>query len=295
MSDAPSTGPASTGLPLAASLDGPAGKPVLVLGPSLGTAREVWDPQVPALAAHFRLLRYDLPGHARPPARGAPRDPATPPGPYSVAGLGLGVLALLDRHGLDRVHYAGISIGGMIGMWLAARAPGRIAALGLCCTSAHLPPAKGEGEGGWLARAEQVRSAGMTSITEQSLGRWFTEPFVRACPATVAAHAATLAAVEPEGYAGCCEAIAAMDLRPLLGSITAPALVIAGSEDPATPPAHGALIASQIHAARLRVIRGAAHLANVQAHGQVTAALLAHLTAVNRADGEHASPDSRKP
>jgi 3-oxoadipate enol-lactonase len=158
----------------------------------------------------------------------------------------------------------------MIGMWLAARAPGRIAALGLCCTSAHLPPASG-----WLARAEQVRSAGMASITDQSLGRWFTGPFGRACPATVAKHAATLEAVDSEGYAGCCAAIAAMDLRPLLGSITAPTLVIAGSEDPATPPAHGALIASQIHGARLQVIRGAAHLANVQAPGQVTAALLA--------------------
>jgi 3-oxoadipate enol-lactonase len=265
--------PTATVLPLAASLEGPAGKPVLVLGNSLGTSREVWDQQVPALAPRFRLLRFDLPGHARPPAPGAPRDPATPPGPYSIAGLGLAVLALLDRYGLDRVHYAGISIGGMIGMWLAARAPGRISALGLCCTSAHLPPASG-----WLARAEQVRSAGTASITGQSLGRWFTEPFVQACPATVAAHAATLEAVDPEGYAGCCAAIAAMDLRPLLGSITAPTLVIAGSEDPATPPAHGALIASRIHGASLQVIRGTAHLANVQAHGQVTAALLAHLT-----------------
>jgi 3-oxoadipate enol-lactonase len=264
-------------LPLAASLDdGPAGKPVLVLGSSLGTSREVWDRQVPALAARFRLLRFDLPGHARPPAPGAPRDPATPPGPYSIAELGSAVLARLDGYGLDRVHYAGISIGGMIGMWLAARAPGRIASLGLCCTSAHLPPVSG-----WLARAEQVRSAGMASITGSSLSRWFTEPFVRACPATAAAYAATLAAVDPEGYAGCCAAIAAMDLCPLLGSITAPTLVIAGSEDPATPPAHGALIASQIHGARLWVIRGAAHLANVQAHGQVTAALLAHLAAVN--------------
>ena len=172
------------------------------------------------------------------------------------------------------MHYAGISIGGMIGMWLAAHAPGRIASLGLCCTSAYLPPASG-----WLDRADQVRSAGMASITTPSLGRWFTGPFRRACPATVAAHAATLEAVDPEGYAGCCAAIAAMDLRPRLGSIAAPTLVIAGSEDPATPPAHGALIASRIPGAGLRVIRGAAHLANVQAPGQVTAALLTHLTA----------------
>jgi 3-oxoadipate enol-lactonase len=182
------------------------------------------------------------------------------------------VLALLDRYGVGRVHYAGISLGGMIGLWLAAHAPERIAALGLCCTSAHLPPAAG-----WLARADRVRSAGTASVTGQSLGRWFTEPFVRAAPATVAAHAAVLEATDPEGYAGCCTAIAAMDLRPCLGSITAPTLVIAGSEDPATPPAHGALIARHIPGARLLVIRGAAHLANVQAPGPVTAALLGHL------------------
>jgi 3-oxoadipate enol-lactonase len=195
-----------------------------------------------------------------------------PAGPYSIGDLASSVLALLDGYGAGRVHYAGISIGGMIGLWLAAHAPRRIAALGLCCTSAHLPPASG-----WLARAEQVRSAGMASITGQSLGRWFTEPFLRADPATAAAYAATLAAVDPEGYAGCCAAIAAMDLRPRLGSITAPTLVIAGSEDPATPPAHGALIASRIPGARLRVIRGTAHLTNVQAPGEVTAALLTHL------------------
>jgi 3-oxoadipate enol-lactonase len=247
---------------------------VLVLGPSLGTSREVWDPQVPALAKHFRLLRYDLPGHARPRSPGVPRDPAAPPGPYSVADLGLGVLALLDRRGLDRVHYAGISLGGMVGVWLAAHAPERIAALGLCCTSPHLPPASG-----WLARAGQVRSVGMASVTTQSLSRWFTEPFLRSSPATAAAHAATLEAVDPEGYAGCCAAIAAMDLCPLLGSITAPALVIAGSEDPATPPAHGALIASQVRGARLIVVRGAAHLANVQFPGSITAALRTHLLA----------------
>src|SRR5579875_3252603 len=233
--------PAGRELPLAASLDGPAGKPVLVLGNSLGTSRQVWEPQLPALAPRFRLLRFDLPGHGVPAGPGAAGGPAVSPGPYRLADLGSGVLALLDRFGLDQVHYAGISIGGMIGMWLAAHAPGRIASLGLCCTSAYLPPASG-----WLDRADQVRSAGMASITTPSLGRWFTGPFRRACPATVAAHAATLEAVDPEGYAGCCAAIAAMDLRPRLGSIAAPTLVIAGSEDPATPPAHGALIASRI-------------------------------------------------
>jgi 3-oxoadipate enol-lactonase len=185
------------------------------------------------------------------------------------------VLDLLDRHHVDRVCYAGISLGGMIGMWLAAHAPARIAALGLCCTSACMPPASG-----WLARAARVRADGMAAITEQTLGRWFTTPFLRSSPPAAALAAAMHASTDPEGYAGCCEAIAAMDLRPVLGSITAPTLVIAASEDPATPPAHGALIAGKVPGARLTVIRGTSHLANLQAPGPVTAALLAHLTAI---------------
>jgi 3-oxoadipate enol-lactonase len=253
-----------TRLDLAASLTGSG--PVLVLGNSLGTSRSVWDAQLPALAGRFRLLRYELPGHGT-----GPHHPR--PGPYTIAQLGSAVLALLDEHGIDRASYAGISIGGMIGLWLAAHAPSRIAALGLCCTSAYLPPA-----GGWLDRAALVRSAGMAPVIDPALGRWFTPPFVQAGRPAVAAVKAMLAGTDPEGYAGCCEAIAAMDLRPSLGSITAPTLVVAASEDPATPPWHGALIARRIPGAKLVVVRGAAHLANIQAPGPVTAALLDHLT-----------------
>ena len=208
-------------------------------------------------------------GHRR--HRVAPGSPA-PPGPYALADLAADVLQLLDDFGIAAASYCGISLGGMIGMWLAVHAPEQIDALGLCCTSAWLPPASG-----WLARAELVRTSGMAPVTGQALARWFTPPFRRSAPAALAA--AMLAGTDPEGYAGCCEAIAAMDLRPVLGSITAPTLVIAASEDPATPPAHGALIARRVPGARLTVIRGAAHLASLQAPGPVTAALLGHLRA----------------
>jgi 3-oxoadipate enol-lactonase len=262
MSDA-EPAPAPLPLPLASSLDGPAGAPVLVLGNSLGTSRAVWDPQIPALAGRFRLLRYELPGHGGSPAAA---------GPYTIPQLGAGVLRLLDRHGIEHAGYVGISLGGMLGMWLAASSPGRIDALGLVCTSAYLPPASG-----WLARAEQVRAAGMSSVVEQLLGRWFTRAFAAREPEVTAAFGADLERTDAAGYAACCEALARMDLRPMLGSITAPTLVISAAEDPATPPAHGALIARAIPGARLRVIRGTAHLANAGAPGEVTAALLDHL------------------
>lgn len=272
---------------LAAELEGPAGAPVLVLGDSLGTTRSVWDAQVPALRQYFRLLRFEHRGHGTGPAvaagAAAGRDPAAaaagdqgrspaPAGPYTVDELGRDVLALLDSRGLGRVLYCGISLGGMVGMWLAATAPARIAGLGLCCTSAFLPPAAG-----WAARAAQVRSAGMSSVVEQVADRWFTPAFRASDPATVHAFRIALEGTSAEGYAGCCEAIGAMDLRPSLASICAPTLVISGADDPATPPGHGAVIASGISTARLRVIRGAAHLANVSAAGEVTAALLPHL------------------
>ncbi|MGN6793326.1 MAG: 3-oxoadipate enol-lactonase [Streptosporangiaceae bacterium] len=245
-------------------MDGPPGAPVLVLGNSLGTSRAVWDRQVPALAAHFRLLRYELPGHGGSPAAS---------GPYTIAQLGGAVRALLDGHGVDRAAYCGISLGGMVGMWLAATSPERISALGLICTSAYLPPASG-----WLARADLVRESGMAAICEPSIGRWFTPAFVRREPGVARAFAADLERTDPDGYAGCCAAIAGMDLRSQLGDIAAPAMVIAGADDPATPPGHGALIATRAGGgARLRVIRGAAHLANVAAPGEVAALLGGHL------------------
>jgi len=236
-----------------------------VLGNSLGTSRAVWDRQVAVLSARFRLLRYELPGHGGSPA---------PDRPYTVAELGTAVRALLDQYGIERAAYCGISLGGMAGMWLAADSPGRIAALGLVCTSAYLPPASA-----WLARAEQVRAAGLGSISAASVARWFTPAFAAREPAVPAAFAADLERTDVAGYAGCCAAIAGMDLRERLGSITAPALVISGAEDPATPPGHGARIAVGLRRARLIVVRGAAHMANVSSPEQVTAALLGHLQA----------------
>src|SRR6266480_4302205 len=130
--------------PVLASIGDPAGAPVLVLGNSLGTTRELWDPQLDVLARRFRLLRYEHRGHGGSPA---------PPGPYAISDLGADVLALLDVFEVATAYYAGVSLGGMVGMWLAANAPGRLQALALCCTSACLKPAQL-----WVDRAAAVRS-----------------------------------------------------------------------------------------------------------------------------------------
>jgi 3-oxoadipate enol-lactonase len=272
MSEPAQPGAAGPGgrVPLVASLDGPVGAPVVVLGNSLGTSRACWEPQVPVLARHFRVLRYEHRGHGT--ASGG-RSPA-PPGPYSIAELAGDVLGLLDSHDIARALYCGVSMGGMVGMWLAANAPERIAGLGLSCTSAHLPPASA-----MLDRAAAVRAEGTGSVAGQVVGRWFTPAFRAAHPEVPAAFVDGLADIDDEGYAGCCEAIAGMDLRPALARVAAPTLVIAGAEDPSTPPWHGAVIAAGIPGARLRVVRRAAHLANVSAAAEVTALLVPHLLA----------------
>jgi 3-oxoadipate enol-lactonase len=248
---------------LAAAVDGPAAAPVLVLGNSLGTTGEVWQPQLATLREHFRLVRYEHRGHGGSPA---------PAGPYALADLGADVLRLLDDLRTGPVSYAGISLGGMVGMWLAAHAPDRITALAVCCTSACFPD-----QAFWSDRAARVRADGLAPLAGQVVGRWFTPEFAAHHPAIPAGFVATLnSSVDPVGYAGCCDAIAGMDLRPALPAVTAPTLVIAGSEDPATPPWQGAVIARAIPDARLRVIRGAAHLANVSQPSEVTVALASH-------------------
>ena len=243
--------------------DGPEGAPVVVLANSLGTTTELWDRQVGALAERFRVLRYDLRGHG---------DSPVPPGPYTIDDLGGDLLALLDRLGLARVSVCGVSMGAMSAMWLAARAPERVDRLVLCCTSAHMPPREQ-----WLERAALVRAEGTGAVVEGALERWFSEAFRAADPGAVASIAETLGAIAPEGYAGCCEALGALDLRAELPAIRAPALVIAGAEDPATPPDHARRIRDAIPGARLMVVPGTRHLTNVEAATVVTREIVDHL------------------
>ena len=250
-------------------LDGPDGAPVLALSNSLGTALGMWDDQLPALADHFQVLRYDQRGHGHTPA---------PPGPYTIAELGGDVLDLLDGLGLERVSFCGTSLGGMTAMWLAINAPERIDRLALCCTSAHLPPRER-----WIERAATVRVRGMEAVADAALARWFTPAFRERHPETVDRTRRALLDTPAEGYAGCCEAIASHDLRGELGSIGAPTLVLAAEDDPATPPDHGRLIADAIEGARLVVLERARHLAVVERPQDAARELLRHLTAGARA------------
>ena len=248
---------------LHSEIAGPADAPVLVMGSSLGTSLEMWDPQL-ALAERLRLVRHDHRGHGRSPV---------PPEPYEIEDLGRDVVALLDALEIERASYCGLSIGGMVGMWLGANAPERIDRLVLICTSAHLPPAEG-----WAERAANVREAGTVEVVADAVvARWLTPAYADAHPELVAELRAMLVATDPDGYAACCGAIERMDLRDQLARISAPTLVISGADDEATPPEHQQLIAGSIPGARLATVAPAAHLAAVERPAEVNALIAAHL------------------
>jgi 3-oxoadipate enol-lactonase len=241
-------------------VDGPPEAPAVVLSGSLGTELSIWESQAAALGQRFRVLRYDLRGHGQ---------SAVPPGPYAMSDLGEDLLALIDELGTERVSLCGLSIGGMVSMWIAANAPERVTRLVLCCTSAYLGPESGYGE-----RAAVVRKGGIEPIADAVLARWFTPPFARENPSLVRGMRDRLCATPAEGYAGCCEAIDGMDLRGALGSIRAPTLVIAGEQDPATPPDHGRAIAETVEDAEFAMLPDAAHLAPVEQAEAATTLIL---------------------
>jgi 3-oxoadipate enol-lactonase len=234
--------------------------PVVVLSNSLGSTWAMWDANVAEWEQHFRVVRYDTRGHGRSPV---------PAGPYDVDDLADDVIALLDHLGADRVHFAGLSLGGMTGMRLAARNPERIDRLVLLCTGARLEPSQL-----WTDRAATVRSHGPQAVAEAVVRRWFTAERHHELHK---AGEEMVGSTSAEGYAACCDMIAAMDLRSDLPAIKAPTLAIAGADDRATPPHHLEHIATTVPDGRLLVVPRAAHLANVERPDVINPAVAAHL------------------
>lgn len=244
--------------------------PVVVLSNSLGATRGMWDPQVPALAERYRVVSYDTRGHGGSPA---------PAGPYTLDDLVDDLVALLDEVGAPRAHVAGLSLGGMTAMRLAAREPDRVDRLAVLCTSAKPDPQP------FLDRAAAVRAEGTAPLAPIVASRWVTPPFAAEHPELMARLEAMIAGSDDEGYAACCEVVAAVDLREDLGRITAPTLVVAGAEDPALPPPHQQAIADGIRGAELLTVSPGAHLANLERTLEVTGALLAHFDGGTGASG----------
>ena len=241
------------------TLDGPAQAPVVVLSNSLGTDHRMWEAQLPVLTSQFRVLRYDTRGHGQSPVS---------PGPYRVAQLGRDVLAMLDALALERVHFCGLSLGGLIGQWLGINAPERLSKLILSNTAVKIATADV-----WNARIQQVEAQGVAALAEAAVGRWFTPAFRLAQPAQVQQIVAQFQATPAAGYAACCAAVRDADFWQDVRRIGATTYVFAGTDDPVTTVADGEYLAEHIPRAFLLPLR-AAHLANIEAAPAFNSSLL---------------------
>ncbi|GHG87966.1 bifunctional 3-oxoadipate enol-lactonase/4-carboxymuconolactone decarboxylase PcaDC [Streptomyces lanatus] len=243
--------------------DGPEDAPVLILGPSLGTTWHMWDRQVPELTQQWRVFRFDLPGHG-----GAPAYPAG-----SVTDLTERLLATLDGLGVQRFGYAGCALGGAIGIELALRHPERIASLALIAASPRFGTADE-----FRQRGVIVRTNGLDPIARTSPDRWFTTGFAAAQPAITEWAVQMVRTTDPGCYISACEALASFDVRPQLGGVAVPTLVLVGSDDQVTGPAEARTLVAGIPDARLAVVPGASHLVPVEQPAAVTDLLVRHFS-----------------
>jgi 3-oxoadipate enol-lactonase len=237
------------GCTIHAEIEGPERAPVLMLSNSLGTNLHMWDEQVAPFTQHFRLVRYDRRGHGK---------SSVPKGPYTMERLGRDVLGVLDALSIEKINWCGLSMGGMVGMWLGANAANRIDKLILSNTSAYFPD-----RSMWDGRIKLVREKGLEGIVDPNMERWFTPEFRQRSPAAMAKMREMFLATKLEGYIGCGEAIRDMDHRPLLPKITRPTLVIAGRRDPATTLEAGEYIQANVPGAKIAVLE-AAHISNLE-------------------------------
>jgi 3-oxoadipate enol-lactonase len=248
------------------TLEGPASAPVVTLSHSLATDLTMWDPQMPVLTSRYRVLRYDTRGH------GGTEAPA---GPYTLETLAEDARGLLQALGITRTHFMGLSMGGMIGQLLALQAPQMLHSLILCDTMSRVPT---EAKPLWDERIHTAERRGMEPLVQPTLERWFTAPF-REQSHDVIDKVRTMIRTTPiRGYAGCCHAIAALNLTERLQAITVPALVVVGEDDPGTPVAASRVIQEQIKGSQLVILKSAAHLSNMeqpQAFNQAVTAFLA--------------------
>ncbi|MHB1469868.1 MAG: 3-oxoadipate enol-lactonase, partial [Solirubrobacteraceae bacterium] len=250
-------------VPVHRVVEGPQNAPALVLGNPLGTATGVWDEVAQLLNEQLRIVRYDHRGQGLSPV---------PEGDYDIADLGADAIALLDALGIERAVYCGMSIGGMVGLWLAAHAPERIAALVAICTSAH----PGDPDG-WARRAATVLDAGCTQpVIDAVTARWLTPEFAESHPQARRQLRSMLLASPAQGYAACCGALERLDLRPQLAEIECPVLVVSGAQDEALPAAHGEAITEAIEGSRHVLLDPAAHIPTAQRPHTIARLIVEH-------------------
>jgi 3-oxoadipate enol-lactonase len=248
------------------TIDGPEHAPVVTMSNSLASNLSMWDPQMPALASRYRVLRYDTRGHGQTDA---------PPGPYALDDLAEDVRALLQALGISKTHFVGLSMGGMIGQLLGLKYPQMLQSLVLCDTMSQVPP---DAKPLWDERIRTAETRGMEPHVESTIGRWFTAPFREQRGEVVDKVRAMIRATPPMGYIGCCHAIAGLNLTERLHAINLPTLIIVGEDDPATPVAASRVIHEHIMGSELVILPSASHLSNIEQAEAFNHTLLDFLT-----------------
>ena len=231
-------------------LDGDKNLPTLILSNSLTTNLHLWDEQVPSFANYFRILRYDNRGHG---------GSSSPKGEYSIDDIGNDILLLMDHLDINKASLCGISLGGMVAMWLGIHASNRVEKLVICNSSSDLSPSDP-----WQERIEMVNSKGMASIVNAGLERFLSERFRESGSPKIELLKSMMITCEVSGYSGCCAAVRDMNLTSQLTRINNQTLIIAGELDPSTPVSHSELINQEITTSSLVVIKGVAHLSNIE-------------------------------
>jgi 3-oxoadipate enol-lactonase len=242
--------------------DGPADAPALVLSNSLGTDLHMWDKAVPALSQRFRVLRYDTRGHGK--------SSVTEP-PYTIPQLAGDLVHLLDHLNLDPVDLCGLSLGGITAIWLAIHEPARFKRLVFANTSPRILSPKA-----WDDRIAFIRSSGMQQLAQVTMTRWFTTEFLASQPQEIEYPRSVMEAIAPAGYIGCCAALRNADLRPDVGRIQSPSLVITSHFDVATPAADGLALHNGLANSRYVALE-AAHLSAWERPQEFTSAVLGFL------------------
>jgi len=237
---------------IAYRLDGPAQAPVVMLSHSLATTMDMWKPQLPVLAKDYRVMSYDMRGHG---------ESSAPGGAYSFPMLVGDIVGLLNHLKIERVAFVGISIGGMIGQYLAIHHADRLHCVAFCSTTSAIPEA---GRAMWDKRIAAVDSGGMAAQVEPTLERWFTAPYRADHPEVMDWIGTTIRTTPAAGFIGCGRAIQEMNLTAQLSKISVPTLVLPGEKDPGTPPALSEVIHRAIPGSEYAVVPDAAHLANIE-------------------------------
>jgi 3-oxoadipate enol-lactonase len=239
--------------------------PWVTMSHSLASNSSMWDEQAALLAKHYRVLRFDTRGHG---------DSSAPPAPYTLDDMAEDLHGLFAHLGIRETHWIGLSMGGMIGETYALKYPGVFRSMILADTTSRRPP---NAEQMWGDRVRMARAQGMDALVDGTLARWFTDPYRQAQQAVMARIADGIRSTPVEGFAGCCDAIAKIDVLDRLKEIDCPALVIVGDQDHGTPPEMARHIHANLRGSELLIIPSAAHLSNIEQPAVFNRAMLEFL------------------